>query len=142
MARCAFCLHPILNPRAPDVLRVRLDNGRFGMVEMYWHIGRTECMAMDPLHLELADALDARGNHRGPDTLESATRVFKCYLAIRDRVAANVANPDRLRETIAVLRDTTHRGLTLRGPGLHWGRNCRVEKTPSRATRAHTKERS
>jgi len=34
MARCAYCFAPLLNPRAPDVLRVRLDNAQFGMVEL------------------------------------------------------------------------------------------------------------
>lgn len=130
MARCAYCLAPLLNPRAPDVLRVRLDNGRFGMVELCWHKGADECHIKDPLHLDLADALDATGGHRGPDTEESVAAIFAMYRAIRDRVAAT-NDPRKLRETIAVLRDTTqrddnHHRLTLRGPALHWGRNCRI----------------
>ena len=130
MARCAFCFAPLLNPRAPEVLRVRLDNGPFGMVELCWHKGAEGCFASDPLHLRLADALDATGGYRGPDTAESVQAIFDCYLAIRDRAEMGCARtPSRLRETIAVLRDTAQRGLTLRGPGLLWGRNCRVEKT-------------
>lgn len=140
MACCAFCTKPVLNPRAPDVLRVRLDNRQFGIVELYWHKDASECHVNDPLHLRLADALDATGGHRGPDTKESVQAIFDCYLAIRDRAAmAFERNPSRIRETIAVLRDTTQRGLTLRGPGLLWGRNSRVG-TP-RLKRAHLKGR-
>lgn len=132
MARCAYCLHPLLNPRAPDVLRVRLDNRQFGVVELYWHMGADGCHVADPLHLRLADALDATGDHRGPDTDESVQAILDCYLAIRDRAERGCARtPSRLREAIAVLRDTTQRGLTLRGPGLLWGRNCRVTPRPT-----------
>lgn len=125
--RCAFCLNPIQNPRAPSVLRVRLDNQKFGVVELFWHKDGAECHVADPLHLELADALDARGGHRGPDTPESIARVFGCYFDIRNRIAA-VGGARKLREAVAVLRDTTQHGLTLRGPGLEWGRNCRITR--------------
>lgn len=129
MARCAYCFGVLSNPRAPDVLRVRLDNARFGMIELCWHRGAEECHIKDPLHLDLADALDATGGHRGPDTEESIAAIFAVYHSIRER-AAN-ARPHHIREIIAVLRDTTQRDdngrpLTLRGPGIHWGRNCRI----------------
>jgi len=81
--------------------------------------------------LDLADALDATGGHRGPDTEESVGAIFAAYRAIRDRAADTTNDPRKLREIISVLRDTTqhddnHQRLTLRGPGLHWGRNCRI----------------
>lgn len=112
LTRCLHCLAPI-SPGA-EVLTPRLTGSHGEVLDLSWHM--YGCAEADPLHLELADALDSCG----PEALR---RTRELYTAIRERTVERLGTraPDFLRQCIIVRRDFNDPRVTLRGRGLAWG---------------------
>lgn len=114
---CCYCGETL--PRANDGLfTLRMgEPGDAPVVVLVWHagLGGKQCASIDPKHLDLADALGL------PDGQEHEDAVARAYLRLLDRIGAE-RGADGLRAAVNVKRDTNDPGVTLRGPGLMWGR--------------------
>lgn len=105
--RCVLCGGSLRHDNH-DQLTLRLIS--HANVFLRWH---TRCAEEDPLHLRLAEAV------MGDDD----EVLSKAYAAIVDR--CGVETPDQLRDRIDVRKDTNINGMTMRGPGLAWGKLSR-----------------
>jgi len=79
-----------------------------------WHYA-AGCLAADALHDEIA-AADNLADAALGDTIIAAV-----YLRLLDRIG-ETHGPDVLRGAVDIRRDLDHPLITLRGPGLLWGR--------------------
>jgi hypothetical protein len=90
------------------------EPGRGPWVVLRWHLA-SGCAEADPLHMEIADA------DRLPSGGDGDLLVAAAYLRLLDRLGAE-HGPDVLRAAVTVRRDAPDPRMTLRGPGLRWGR--------------------
>ena len=110
---CCWCARPV--DRTGDKVFVLTVSERFGAAtSLRWHWNPGDCFELDPLHHEMAAAFEVG------DPQERAAAVARSLAAIRERAAER--GEAHLRAAVDVKRDTATPGLTLRAPGLNWGR--------------------
>jgi len=123
MAKLSACVTcgAVVDGYNPGVFTLKMDEVNGGpCVTLAWCNGveGRRCAEVDPLHLEMAAAQGMSDGQEGDDAVCTA------YLRIIDRIAAE-RGADGLRAAVKVRRDVAHPRVTMRGPGLLWGR--RVE---------------
>lgn len=113
--RCCLCGEPVVLHDTRETFTLNVGEPSGGPVAVLrWHHARG-CAERDPLHLEIAEASNL------PDGGEGDLIVAAVYLRILDRLGAE-HGPDVLRAAVDIRRDVDDVRVTLRGPGLLWGR--------------------
>lgn len=112
---CCFCAAPVDPHDAQATFTLNVGEPGWGpLAVLRWHLA-AGCAESDPLHLEIADASNL------PDGGEGDLLVASIYLRLLDRLGEQ-HGPDALRAAVFIRRDVDDPRVTLRGPGLRWGR--------------------
>ena len=111
---CCFCGRPTPRHNPRETFTLNLGQDRGPRVVLCWHHAGG-CAVSDPLCTAIAEA-DAL-----PDAEAGDLQIAAVYLRLLDRLASE-HGAEVLRAAVDVRRDADDPRVTLRGPGLLWGR--------------------